>query len=416
MDDVEIQDLKKIDSINREYNAKESPYETNAPIDVEKLANRIYASKTDVDAIKEHLASSDMESLEKNSKYFEEVDRIYKAYNELYETTKQFRDSLDNFINEKEYLENEVTRQDILNGEEAIKDVSHYISKEDDGYFKQTVLPKIQAKFTKLIVEINNQINEKISTICENLKTTCNLEDENVVDFLNEYDASNDYKVYTNNLDEEFYQKIELEKDNNRILKLDSKAYNRAKALTKSPEIFNVIINNENGDNIILDMKGREHSITKNPNNGEPRFPFILKSNAENIGDIKVSSIKGNFNEEGKNIYNHYIDNIYEIAKSIYVDLGVTSDDELYTKNSLKKYNSRVDDYTLINIMENDENGAAFILDYGDSNSVTDNKNAYYENSAKAFMEEVKIYYEGSVTDNANANSSANSVQSQTTL
>lgn len=416
MDDVEVQDLKRIDSINRKYNANEYPYETNAPIDVEKLANRIYASKSDVDAIRDHLASSDMESLEKNSKYFEEVDRVYKAYNELYETTKKFRDSLDQFINEKEYLEGEVTRQDILNGEEVTKDVSHYISKEDDGYFKQTVLPKIQAKFTQLIVEINNQINEKINNICENLKTTCNLNDENIVDFLNEYDTSNDYKVYTNNVDEEFYQKIDLEKDNNRIFKIDSKAYNGAKALTKSPEIFDVIINNENGDNIILNMKGRENNITKNPHNGEPRFPFILKSNAENIGSIKVSSIKGNFNEEGKNIFNHYVDDIYQIATTLNIDLGVSSDGELYTKNSFKKYSNRVDNYSLINILENDENGSAFILDYGDHNVADDNKNAYYENSAKAFMEEVKSYYEGASADNTNANTSANSVQAQTTL
>lgn len=409
----EIKNRNAADQINRKYNSKESAYETSAPIDIEKLARRIYASRTDIENIKDHLASIDIDALQKNSEYFEDVEKTYKLYDELYNTTLQFRNSLDNFINEKEYLENETTRQDILNGAQKIEDVSNLINKDKNGYFAQTILPKIQSKFTTLILEINNKINEKISIICENLKTTCNLNDQTVVNFLDEY--KNNSEPETNNIDESFYQKIDLTKDNNRLFKVDSKAYNRAKALTKSPEIFDIIINDDEGNNVIITTKGRENNISKNPNNNEPIFPFIVKSNIASMGDIKLSNIKGNFDEEGKNIFNHYVDNLYKISEKINIEIGIGNDGNLYTKNELKEISGIVDKYLPTNIINQSNTGESYILEINDNNREND-KIVYYENLSKMYMEETKSYYEGAVTDNANSLAAANSVPDQTVL
>lgn len=139
---------------------------------------------------------------------------------------------------------------------------------------------------TYLITDYKFNI-DKIITIKDNGGYLYNfIKDKDIPSVTNK----NDYQIFELNNE----RKISL-------FKIDQNNYNKLSSLTKPTEIFDIIVTNEKGDNVMITTKGKENIINRDPLYNKPLFPFIIKSNPESIGDIRISNVKSVIREKDKN-------------------------------------------------------------------------------------------------------------------
>ena len=68
-------------TINIRFNAKESNYKTSAPIIGNSLESRIFASRHDIDKIKELLTANNIDLSMLNEEYIKSFKELYSQYN-----------------------------------------------------------------------------------------------------------------------------------------------------------------------------------------------------------------------------------------------------------------------------------------------------------------------------------------------
>lgn len=87
-------------SINKRFNAKESNYKTSAPIIGNSLESRIFASRHDINKIKELLTTSNIDLTALNGEYIKSFNELYTQYNSMNE---ELKDIIKDFKNNIEY-------------------------------------------------------------------------------------------------------------------------------------------------------------------------------------------------------------------------------------------------------------------------------------------------------------------------
>jgi hypothetical protein len=105
-------------TINKRFNAKESNYKTSAPIVGNSLESRIFASRHDIDKIKDLLTSNNIDLSTLNEEYIKSFNDLYTQYNsmneELKDIVKEFKSNIEYkkffaedspFIFDKEFFE-----------------------------------------------------------------------------------------------------------------------------------------------------------------------------------------------------------------------------------------------------------------------------------------------------------------------
>ena len=130
-------------SVNMKYNAKESNYNTSAPIIGNSLESRIFASRHDIEKIKELLISNNIDMSEMNSEYINTFNKLYTEYNRMNE---ELSDIIENFKENIEY------KKFIL------KDSPFIFDKE---FFEKWNLSEDKTKFTLTNLK-NNVLNKEI--------------------------------------------------------------------------------------------------------------------------------------------------------------------------------------------------------------------------------------------------------------
>jgi hypothetical protein len=87
-------------SINKRFNAKESNYKTSAPIIGNSLESRIFASRYNINKIKDLLTSSNIDLSSLNEEYMKSFNELCTQYNSMNE---ELKDIIEDFKNNIEY-------------------------------------------------------------------------------------------------------------------------------------------------------------------------------------------------------------------------------------------------------------------------------------------------------------------------
>jgi hypothetical protein len=98
-------------------------------------------------------------------------------------------------------------------------------------------------------------------------------------------------------LNEEKYNEFILSNRKNKIFKINPNNYSELESILQSPDIIDIVVSNENGDHIVLTTKAKQRIFTRDIDTNEPNMPFIIKSNPDAIGSLKVSNVKTEFNK-----------------------------------------------------------------------------------------------------------------------
>ena len=80
-----LETAEAIKNINKTYNSKESNYKTGAPIVGNSLEQQVFASRNDINKIKELLSNSNLKLNLEHRKYLESFNNLFSEYSELNE-------------------------------------------------------------------------------------------------------------------------------------------------------------------------------------------------------------------------------------------------------------------------------------------------------------------------------------------
>ena len=111
----------------------------------------------------------------------------------------------------------------------------------------------------------------------------------------------NKFSNHFEKINEENYNNFELSAKKNKIFKVSTIKYSQLEGLIKSPDIIDMVVSNENGDNIILTTKSKERMFKRDISNNEPNFSFVMKSDKNSIGSLKISNIKTEIDSQNMN-------------------------------------------------------------------------------------------------------------------
>ncbi len=126
----------------------------------------------------------------------------------------------------------------------------------------------------------------------------------------------NKFSNHFEKINEENYNNFKLSAKKNKIFKVSTIKYSQLEGLIKSPDIIDMIVSNENGDNIILTTKSKERMFKRDISNNEPNFSFVMKSDKNSIGSLKISNIKTEIDSQNMNkVVTSGIDDVENITR-----------------------------------------------------------------------------------------------------
>ena len=141
----------------------------------------------------------------------------------------------------------------------------------------------------------------------------------------------NKFSNHFEKINEENYNNFELSTKKNKIFKVSTIKYSQLEGLIKSPDIIDMVVSNENGDNVILTTKAKERMFKRDISNNEPNFSFVMKSDKNSIGSLKISNVKTEIDSQNMNEVISGINNF---------------------ENSTREYNKSIDDISFGNDYE----------------------------------------------------------------
>lgn len=165
-------------SINKRFNAKESNYKTSAPIVGNSLESRIFASRHDIDKIKELLTANNVDLSMLNEEYIKSFKELYSQYNSM---NDELEDIIENFKNNIEYRKF------------SAEDSPFIFDKE---FFEKWNLSEDKTKFT-LSNLTNDFLNKEIEFEfkVKNVGFYCR---KNITDYITKSDIKYTIKYYIN--------------------------------------------------------------------------------------------------------------------------------------------------------------------------------------------------------------------------
>lgn len=184
-------------TINKRFNAKESNYKTSAPIIGNSLESRIFASRRDVDKIKDLLTKNNADLSILNDEYIKYFNELYIKYNSINE---ELKDIIEDFNSNFEYKKF------------SIEDSPFIFDKE---FFEKWNLSEDKTKFTLMNLTqdfLNKEIEFDFKV--KNLGFYCR---KNITDYITNKNINYTIKYYIN--DEEVtsfvkeYKKEDYEED-----------------------------------------------------------------------------------------------------------------------------------------------------------------------------------------------------------
>ena len=184
-------------TINKRFNAKESNYKTSAPIIGNSLESRIFASRRDVDKIKDLLTKNNADLSILNDEYIKYFNELYIKYNSINE---ELKDIIEDFNSNFEYKKF------------SIEDSPFIFDKE---FFEKWDLSEDKTKFT-LTNLTHDFLNKEIEFVfkVKNVGFYCR---KNITDYITNKNINYTIKYYIN--DEEVtsfvkeYKKEDYEKE-----------------------------------------------------------------------------------------------------------------------------------------------------------------------------------------------------------
>ena len=84
------------------------------------------------------------------------------------------------------------------------------------------------------------------------------------------------------------------------IFKINRNKYRNISSITEPADVIDVFVKNGDGDNLFITTKSKETSFINDPLNNNPEMPYIIKSDKDKIGSIRLSNIKGVYKEKNK--------------------------------------------------------------------------------------------------------------------
>lgn len=136
--------------------------------------------------------------------------------------------------------------------------------------------------------QIIRKINSKLNSISSNSKE--------YIKYLYDYIKPNENKPNfinkTEKIDEEKYNLITMHGYKNKLMKINPIKYSKVQSIFQSPDILDIVVSNSKGDHIILTTKGKQRLFNRDTDFNEPNMPFVIKSNPNAIGDLKISNVK----------------------------------------------------------------------------------------------------------------------------
>lgn len=184
-------------TINKRFNAKESNYKTSAPIIGNSLESRIFASRRDVDKIKDLLTKNNADLSILNDEYIKYFNELYIKYNSINEELKDIIEDFNSNIEYKKF---------------SIEDSPFIFDKE---FFEKWDLSEDKTKFT-LTNLTQDFLNKEIEFVfkVKNVGFYCR---KNIMDYITNKNINYTIKYYIN--DEEVtsfvkeYKKENYEED-----------------------------------------------------------------------------------------------------------------------------------------------------------------------------------------------------------
>lgn len=467
-------------NINRRYNANDSSYRRSGPIG-DSLAYRIFASREEIDRMKNILLSSDMKTYEKNKEYIESVSKIFTQYSLIRESIDRIYQAFNNAIKNNDQMSESEIKDIILNGKK-VPNLNYYIDK--DGYVTDVIVPKLKQIYDEVVQNKINDLDEKISSLKQEVferydesykitdtylsksiydnTTNSLISTKFVVDYrlsaikenigfeiytvdgviekfyrdedydnpvsvnestftlipteneinknkpivyeiesvspifvrpindkafnfidivipyvLYEYDLETSKGIFLTNNDSfnVFETKSNTNENENpgvyNIFKLNNNPYNKFSSITEPNEVVDLFIGNNNGGKLFLTTKTKDTVVKRNSIDNNPEFPFIIKSDKNQIGDISVINNRGDYKENDKNKYKT---SQYKIGSENIdtIEMVDTYDTEVDVGNS----GEIIDNLEIINKIPTDvinlkniDNGNTFVAEFSGSST-----------------------------------------------
>lgn len=467
-------------NINRRYNANDSSYRRSGPIG-DSLAYRIFASREEIDRMKNILLSSDMKTYEKNKEYIESVSKIFTQYSLIRESIDRIYQAFNNAIKNNDQMSESEIKDIILNGKK-VPNLNYYIDK--DGYVTDVILPRLKEIYDEVVQNKLNDLDEKISSLnqevferyIENYRITDTYLSKSIYDnttnslistkFVVDYRLSAikeniGFEIYTVDsviekiyrdedydnpisVNESTFTLIPTENEINKnkpivyeiesvspifirpindkafnfidivipyvlyeydlegsrglfltnndsfnvfetksntngnedpgvhnIFKLNNDPYSKFSSITEPNEVVDLFVGDNNGGKLFLTTKTKDTVVKRNSIDNNPEFPFIIKSDKNQIGNISVINNRGTYKENDKNKYKT---SQYKIGSENIdtIEMVDTYDTEVDVGNS----GEIIDNLDIINKIPTDvtnlkniDNGNTFVAEFSGSST-----------------------------------------------